>query len=287
VSQVDLHMHTTASDGSLSPQEIVRKASEEGFKVISITDHDSVSGLEEGLEAGEEFQVKVIPGVELSVNHESGSLHLLGYGFDIDNSEIKENLKHVVNSRQDRNRKILHKLEKLGCLLTEGEIRAVSGEGTMGRGHIATVLIQKGYVSSIKEAFDRFLTYDGPAYVDRFRLEMKSSIEMIHRAGGVAVWAHPGLHTVSLEKLLGMLPIWAANGLDGLESDYGQHTIVLRDRLRILAAENNLIFTGGSDFHGDLKPDVNLGNGPEGELIDPRCAEALITRLQEVQLSVT
>ncbi|MBT3232704.1 MAG: PHP domain-containing protein [Calditrichaeota bacterium] len=283
MSQVDLHIHTTASDGSLTPRDIVRKASEEGFKVISITDHDSVSGLEEGLVAGEEFQIKVIPGVELSVNHESGSLHLLGYGFDIDNSEIIENLKCVVNSRQDRNRKILRKLEKLGCLLTEEDVKAVSGEGTMGRGHIATVLIQKGYVSSVKEAFDSFLTYGGPAYVDRFRLEMKTSIEMIHRAGGVAVWAHPGLHTISLEKLIGMLPLWAANGLDGLESDYGQHSIALRDRLRVLALENKLIFTGGSDFHGDLKPDVNLGNGPEGELIDPICAESLIARLREVQ----
>lgn len=278
-------MHTTASDGSFSPREIVKKAAENGFSVISITDHDSVSGLAEGLEAGKVLNIKVIPGVELSVNHETGSLHLLGYGFDIDNHEIKENLERVINSRQDRNSRILQKLEILGCPITEEEVRAVSGDGTMGRGHIATVLIQKGYVSSIQEAFDRFLTYGGPAYVDRFRLEMKASIAMIHRAGGVAVWAHPGLHGSKLDDLLEMLPVWAANGLDGLESDYSQHSIKLRDRLRVLAVENNLIYTGGSDFHGDLKPNVLLGNGPEGEMIEPKCAEALIARLQELQPS--
>jgi len=285
VSKIDLHLHTTASDGSLSPWEIVKKASDEGFSVISITDHDSISGLEEGIEAGSKFNINVIAGVELSVNHETGSLHLLGYGFDIHNQEIIENLVRVVNSREDRNLNIVRRLSELGYPISHEEVKAFSGDGTVGRGHIATVLIQKGYVSDIKEAFDRFLSRGGPAYVDRFRLEMRTSIEMIHRAGGVAVWAHPGLHGSRLEDLVEMLPVWSAYGLDGLESDYSQHSLALRNRLRNLALKNNLIYTGGSDFHGDMKPDVPLGNGPEGNLIDTKCAELVISRLREVQLN--
>ena len=281
--RIDLHTHSRASDGSLSPRDLIARASADGISTISITDHDTIAGLPEAMAAGAEFGIDVISGVELSVNHENGSLHLLGYGFDYENEPLVTNIARLRASREARNERIIEKLNRLNLQITEVEVQSVAGGGAIGRGHIGTVLIQKGYVSTLEEAFDRYLTRGGPAYVDRFRLEMKTAIGLIHGAGGIAVWAHPGLHGPHIESLLTRLSDWARFGLDGIESDYSQHTIALRDRLRRLAGKYGLIATGGSDFHGDMKPHIHLGDGPEKSAISPECVAELRARLDVVR----
>ncbi|MCF7810576.1 PHP domain-containing protein [bacterium] len=273
---VDFHTHSTASDGELSPTELVETAARKGLTAIAISDHDTMQGIEEALAAGEANGIKVIPAVEISVNDDYDSLHMLGYFVDQNDEELNVMLYRVQNSRDDRNLKILSKLNELGYPLDAENVLRDSEDGTSGRVHIANALVNAGLVNTFQEAFDKLLTKGGPAYVDRYRPSVKEAIEVIHHAGGLAVWAHPGLHEEKLEALLSRLPVWIEFGLDGLESDYCIHSLKERDRLRALALENNLIYTGGSDFHGSIKPQNALGCGPEGTKVDEKCLTMLI-----------
>ena len=209
--------------------------------------------------------------------------HLLGYGIDHHHPDLNAALDGVRTAREERNRKIISRLNELGFSITLRDVMKWCRSGTLGRGHIAQALVAAGFMDSVEEAFERLLTKDGPAYVDRRRLAIEDAVRLIHRCGGVAVWAHPGLHGSRLESLLESLPDWVALGLDGLESDYSLHTIELSRRLRRIAEEYGLIFTGGSDFHGVLKPDIRLGEGPEGNPIDADRLTALDERLREVR----
>lgn len=276
---IDLHTHSRASDGSLTPTELVKQAAEKGIGTLSLTDHDTVDGVAEAVAAGEKFGVTVIPGVELSVNHELGSLHLLGYGIDVHDKPFLETVNQLRCSRNERNTRILARLEELRYPVSAEAVAELAGTGSVGRGHIGKALMNAGYFSSVEKAFEALLNRGSPAYVDRFRLLLKDAVALIHHAGGVAVWAHPGLHHEELPAMLELLPRWVEYGLDGLESDYSQHTLELRDRLRHLALQHGLIYTGGSDFHGDLKPDIRLGEGPEGMVIDERCIHQLLARI--------
>lgn len=279
---IDLHTHTNASDGALAPRELICFAHKSGFKAIAITDHDTVDGLPEAVQTGFETGIQVIPGVELSVNHELGSLHLLAYGINYRNKTLLGVLESLKNSRTERNLKILSRLESLGYHVSLEDVERIAGNGTIGRGHIGLALIEAGYFLTIQETFDNLLTRGGPAYIDRFRLGMKDGVDIIHAAGGVSVWAHPGLHEEELEGMFSLLPGWVAAGLDGIESDYSQHSLQLRDRLRVYAREFGIIYTGGSDFHGAVKPGISLGDGPEGERIDPACLNALNARMSSL-----
>jgi len=179
---------------------------------------------------------------------------------------------------------MLRKLNKLGYEITSGEVQRLAGMGTVGRGHIGQALVKSGYFSKVEYTFEFLLQYGAPAYEDRFRLNLRDAINLLHNAGGIAVWAHPGLlNPDKLERLIHRLPRWAEYGLDGIESDYSQHSLALCDCLRSLALGNGLIYTGGSDFHGELKPNIRLGDGPEGTPIDSVCLESLDERLEMVR----
>jgi len=280
LSRIDLHTHSSISDGLLTPRKLVELAAEEGLSTIALADHDTVDGIDEALSAGEEFGVEVIPAIEISVNHEDGSMHLLGYYIDHLNADLLEMLQKLKESREERNVKIIARLNELGYGIELNDVLALSTDGTCGRAHIAGALVARGYFPDVKSAFDALLNSRGPAYIDRYRLELNDAIDFIHHAGGAAVWAHPGNHADKMERMLDRLALWKGYGLDGIESDYCDHTIELRDRLRSLAREYGLIYTGGSDFHGSIKPQNTLGSGPEGSEIDTACLTQLRERVK-------
>lgn len=280
MKKVDLHCHSTASDGSLTPTQLVERAKNLGLNVLALTDHDTVAGLNELENAGQKYNLKVVPGVELSVNHEDGTMHLLGYGVDYSNENMIATINKIRNSRETRNGKILAILNDLGYQITLEQIKEISKDGTVGRGHIGLALVKAGYFGSVDETFKGLLDRDGKAYVSRFRLELREAIDLVHEAGGVTVWAHPGLYGEQRRLLIeNRLTSWIEYGLDGIESDYSQHTVDLRDELRQITRDYNIIFTGGSDFHGDLKPQIELGMGPENHDIPLICYENLISAL--------
>lgn len=281
MGRIDLHTHSNISDGLLSPWSLVRAAADEGLVAVSVVDHDTVEGTDEALRAGEEFDIELVPGVELSVDNEDGSMHLLGYYIDHCHSGLTRNLLDLKRFREDRNEKIIDRLNELGYRIRLEDVMKLSPEGTYGRAHIAGALVAAGFFRNVSTAFDKLLNRGGPAYIDRRRVRLEEAIELIHDAGGVAVWAHPGTHGEDrMEELLTRLSKWKEFGLDGVESDYCDHTIALRDRLRDLAREHGLIYTGGSDFHGSIKPDNLLGRGPEGSDIDEECLYELKRRVR-------
>src|SRR3990172_8997639 len=188
---VDLHLHTTASDGVMSPSEMVRYAKARGLRAIAITDHDTIEGLEEGLAEGERIGLEVIQGIEISAEHSPGSMHLLGYFFDINHPLLNERLAYLQKARAERNPKIVANLNRLGIRITYDEVVKASGGGQVGRPHFAQILLEKGYVRTFQEAFERFLKKGAPAYVDKLRFTAKEALHFICEANGVAVLADP------------------------------------------------------------------------------------------------
>jgi hypothetical protein len=259
---IDLHVHTTASDGSLSPSQVVHYAKEKGLKAIAVTDHDTIDGTEEALKEGKAAGIEVIPGVEISVDHSPGSMDMLGYFINTKDTALKENLSLLQSSRADRNPKIIEKLNELGLTITYDEVVEASGGGQVGRPHIAQVLKQKGYIQSKQEAFDKYLASGCPAYIEKFRLTPEKAIAMIVNAGGVAVLAHPfTLKGMSLDELETLLKTLAAQGLQGLEVYSSEHNRQQISKYHTLAEKCNLAITGGSDFHGKNTEGVDLGTG--------------------------
>ncbi len=266
---IDLHTHTTASDGSFTPSQLVRYAKEKGLRAIAITDHDTIEGNEEALQAGISEEIEVVPGIEISVDYSPGSMHMLGYFIDTKDPGLNERLALLQGSRSDRNPRIIEKLNELGIAITYDEVVKISGGGQVGRPHIAQVLMHRGYTRTIQEAFDKYLGKGAPAYFDKFRLTASDAIAMIRDAGGIPVLAHPFTlkckSTKVLEKLIREL---TDQGLQGIEAYYTEHNERQTSRYLRLAEQNNLLVTGGSDFHGANMAGVDLGRG-RGNLTIP------------------
>jgi len=266
---IDLHVHTTLSDGTLTPSEVVRAAQGIGLRAIAITDHDTLRGNQEAIEEGMKLGVEVVPGVEVSVDFQGGTMHVLGYYVDLNCSSLVEVLERIENARHERNREILDKLGRLGMPLDYGEIRAVASEGPIGRPHIAQVLIQRGYVASVREAFERYLKKGAPAYAERLRFSEREAVRSICQAGGIAVLAHPGsLNCDGAESLSAVVERIASVGLQGVEAYYPSHSIEMTRICESLAAQYGLLITGGTDFHGAIFPENALGFG-YGDLFVP------------------
>ncbi|MBZ0293430.1 MAG: PHP domain-containing protein [Anaerolineae bacterium] len=242
---LDLHTHTTASDGQLTPAQLVELAREIGLDTIAITDHDTTSGIIQAQEAAPSG-FEVIAGIELSAEDAGGDVHMLGYCIDLDNAIFQTALEEFRSRRYFRAQKIAEKLAALELPVEWDRIEAIAEGGAIGRPHIARAMMEAGYVTSVKEAFERFLENGGPAYVARKRLSPEESVELIHIAGGAAVLAHPVYvkdHRAMIDRLL---PV----GLDGIEVVYPDHPPALQAELRAIAQAHDLIMTGGSDFHG-------------------------------------
>lgn len=254
--KVDFHTHTTASDGTLRPQEIVKMAHRLSLEYLAITDHDTLDGLKSINNVPE--GLTLVSGVELSAQFPT-TLHILGYGFDPDNVSFNAALNQLQEFRKDRNILIIDKLNALGLSVTLEELLEEAGSELVGRPHFANVLVKKGYVNSLREAFERYLKKGAPAYLDKKRFEIKKAIGMIHKAGGISVMAHPyqtGLEGKPLEELVQKL---VSLGLNGIEVYYSQHTGQQIQTYKTLADKYSLFATAGSDFHGNNKPDIPLG----------------------------
>ncbi|MBC7264507.1 MAG: PHP domain-containing protein [Chloroflexi bacterium] len=252
--RVDLHVHTTASDGRCRPAEIVSMAAQLGLAAVAITDHDTTVGLAEALDAGNSFGIEVIPGVELSTDLPEGEAHVLGYFVRPNDFAFQQTLHKLREARQDRAQGILRRLRKLGLPLEWEEVVAFAGDGSVGRPHIAQAMLTRGYVSTIQEAFALYIGRHGPAYVERFRLPPEQAVSMILEAGGLPVLAHPISITEWVPRLVSV-------GLVGLEVYYTGYSPMEIDLLIGLAERYSLVATGGSDFHGvEIMPEALLGS---------------------------
>ncbi len=268
-SKVDLHIHSTASDGVLTPSEVVRLARERELDVIALTDHDTLSGVAEAQRAAAGAGPEVIAGVEINSEGEWGALHFLGYYVDPDNGPLRERLQAMLDARLSRAYRMIRLLDEMGLPLDWEEVRALAGGESIGRPHLARALVNRGYVETTQEAFERFIARDGPAYVPRPRLSPPDVIRAIVGAGGVPVLAHPA-HSgpAAVERV----PEFVGYGLRGVEVYYPDHSPEQVEMLLGLCQEYRLLVTGGSDFHG---PGFEEG-APLGSVYVPaECAERL------------
>jgi len=258
VSKADLHVHTTASDGRYSPTEIIRKAAEAGLTVIAISDHDTVDGIPEAISAAKQFpQLRVIPALEISTDVPNGEVHVLGYFIDYTNKNFGDSLMRMRNSRVERAYKMTEKLRALGCKIEWERVREIAGSSTLGKPHIAQALLEKGYIKSFKEAFEKYIGHNGPAYVKREKLTPAEAVQLILKANGLPVLAHP-LAIPDTESTIKEL---ATSGMMGIEVYYADYSLEQINSLFKLANTYNLIPTGGSDYHGiDDANETMLGN---------------------------
>ena len=274
---MDLHAHTTASDGSLSPAELVHLAVSCGLGALGVTDHDTLAGLPEALESASGCGIELVPGVELSVEY-PGHFHLLGYLFDPAYAPLDDRLRYLRDHRASRNVRMLEKIQECGLPITLEDVRAEAGGEVLGRPHMAKALVRKGIVDSVKEAFNRYLADGRPCHVPKAKLTPEEGIALIRAAGGVPVMAHPFTLKMDPEKLEAELCRLKECGLGGIECYYSQHSPDQQNLFLGIARRLDLVATGGSDFHGDTKPHVHLGvvtgGGPASlELLDRLKAE--------------
>ena len=271
---VDLHLHTTASDGRLTPTQLIRLVAERGLRVVSITDHDSTEGLAEAIEAAQEYpQLTLIPGVELSVDVPKGEVHLLGYSIDYRDRRFQETLHRFRDSREERARGVVEKLSTLGVPVEWERVKELAGDAAIGRPHIAQAMVEKGYITYVPQAFDTYLGRNGLAYVERPKLTLEGSARLILEVGGLPVLAHPAL----IPDLDQMLLLLKAVGVMGMEVYYAQYSDEQRKYLARLAAHHQLLPCGGSDYHAFGTPNESQ----PGDLGPPlEVAEQLIQRAQ-------
>lgn len=261
MSRIDLHLHTTHSDGSFSTGEVMAFAKQAGLTALAITDHDIVDGIPEATAIGKELGIEVVPGVEISSRLGESELHILGYFLNWTDALLAQRLSTLRDSRHLRNPKIVQRLNELGIPITYEEVRALAGTESVGRPHIARLLMEKQVVTSAKEAFDRYLANGRPAFVDRELPEPAEAVRWIREAGGVPVLAHPTWVRTSAEGLRILVRELKAAGLGGLEVHYSSHTPSQTTEYLDLARQCDLLVTGGSDFHGVTKPDIEVGIG--------------------------
>jgi predicted metal-dependent phosphoesterase TrpH len=281
MNRIDLHAHSSCSDGSFSPKQLVQLAGKVGLRAIALTDHDTVAGVAEAVAAGKELGVEVVPGVEISAQYPAGTMHILGYYLDISHPELLKALEELQQARAERNPKIIERLQSLGLEITTAEVLNISG-GQVGRPHIAKALVERGYVSSIDEAFSRYLKKGGIAYAEKFRFPPQEAIAMIRRAGGLAALAHPfTLEIETAQELASLVSELQEMGLEGMEVFYPDHTEEMTLLYHNLAKELRLVCTGGSDFHGNLKDRSNLGEDILGQKVDYEMLQDLRERLEE------
>ena len=260
MSGIDLHTHTTASDGTYAPAELVREAARRGVRVLAVTDHDSVEAVAPALLAAREHPpLEIVPGIEINTDHSGGEVHVLGYFLDHEAGWLRDLLREFREERAARVHRIADRLAALGHPIDADEVFALVQEGSAGRPHVARVMVHRGYVATVREAFDRFLAAGKPAYVPHRKVTPREACEIIRRASGLAVVAHPGFHQdpeAMVRELAG------AGLLDGVECYYAEHSPKQTTRFLVLCRELGLVPTGGSDFHGPRVRAGTLGQPP-------------------------
>lgn len=257
---IDLHTHSLKSDGSMTPAEVVREAKKAGLAAIALTDHDTVDGISEAVSEGEKIGVEVIPAIEFSVLSETET-HILGYYIDPENPELKKTLGEVVELRLERNCVTCRRLNELGFDITLDEVKAIAPNNFIGRAHFARVLLDKGYIKSVKEGFDKYMSVGKYAYCEKQRLSARDAIELIKKCGGLSFLAHPHLTKLPDDELMKFLIELKGCGLCGLEGYYTDYTPEMQEKYQGMARRLGLAISGGTDFHAAMKPHISIGTG--------------------------
>lgn len=258
--KADLHLHTTASDGTLSPEELVQRAAQLGLEVIAITDHDSVDGIPRALDAARSFPgLRVIPGVEINTDIPHGEVHILGYFIDYRNTSLNQTLKELRSSRYERGRKMLGRLAGMGIDLEWDRVLELATGGVVGRPHIAQAMLERGYTSSFRQAFTEYIGRNGPAYVPRKKVTPLEAVMLLLKAGGLPVLAHPA----DIESLDAFVLQLKKAGMVGIEVYYNGYSSRTIAQLQSLARKYELVACGGSDYHG-LDDTIGTGIGSVG-----------------------
>lgn len=265
---IDLHTHTTASDGTYTPTDLVAYAKEKGLKAVAITDHDTIDGLAEAMEAGKTYGIKVIPGVEISAEYMGSDLHMLGLNVDYHQEDFIREVGRCHNLRKERNVKMIACLNDHGFQISEEDMLKRFGEANFTRAHYSQMMIEKGYVKDKKEAFDKYLNPGMPCYIPREKVTPEQAIHIVKLGGGKPVLAHPLLYHLSDEQIDELVGNLKKEGLAGMEAIYVLNTGDDTQRMSAIAKKHGLFITGGSDFHGSIKPDIDLGTG-KGDLQVP------------------
>ncbi len=280
--QVDLHLHTTYSDGRLTPTQLVDLVAERGLRVVAITDHDSTEGLAEAFEAGERHPaLTIIPGIELSTDIPGYEIHVLGYFIDYFDPGFQQTLAEFREGRFDRGRRMVDNLEKLGIRIDWERVLELSDGGAVGRPHIAQAMMEKGYISNSQEAFEKYIGRNGPAYADRPKLTPEDAVRMILEVGGLPVLAHPARYVENPE---GHLPALKEAGLVGMEVHYKDYTPGEMDELLRLCNKYDLIPTGGTDYHANGAPGEVEPGGAGPPLETARRLFSLAGRQLEIKI---
>ena len=276
-AQIDLHLHTTASDGRLSPTELVRLAAGQGLKQISVSDHDTTEGLAEVYQAAQEFpDLRIIPGIELGTDVPGDEVHMLGYFIQYEDEEFQKVLRGFRSGRLERGEAMVDKLDELGLHVSWERVKEIAGDGSVGRPHIALALVEKGYFKEPKEAFAEYLGRNGLAYAEREKMTPAEGVKLLASVGGVPVLAHPSY----LNDMEATIVELKAAGLLGMEVFYAQYSADVIQELAVLAVKYDLIPCGGSDYHG-------LGNTGEplpGTMGPP---PETVERLEEAARNIT
>ncbi len=257
---IDLHTHSLKSDGSMTPAEVVREAKRAGLTAIALSDHDTVDGIKEAVAEGEKIGVEVIPAIEFSVQSKTET-HILGYFIDVENPELQQTLKDVVELRMVRNEVTCQKLNELGFDITLDEVRAIAPNNFIGRAHFARVLMDKGYTKSVKEGFELYFENGKPAYCEKQSLTAEQAVKLINACGGLSFVAHLHLNKLPDDELREMLVRLKKVGLNGVEGYYTEYTSEMQEKYQAMAKELGLMISGGTDFHAQMKPHISIGTG--------------------------
>ena len=268
MDRIDLHTHSTASDGSMTPSELVRHAASCGLRAVALTDHDTTVGLSEAQQEANEAGIELVHGVELATWQDKTELHIVGLDINERDPQFQDAMALMQQIREDRNNQMIARMQAAGVDITPEKLHAKEGTGVLTRANFAGYLLSVGFVKSIKEAFDRYLGDGKPFYIPRTKTSPKDAIELIKQAGGIPVLAHPMLYKLgknTLEKYVKMMTDW---GLEAMEVYYSTNTPSDDLYLRHLANHYHLKYSGGSDFHGTYKPHIQIGTG-KGRLVVP------------------
>ncbi len=264
---IDLHTHSTCSDGSMSPSELVFHAYEKGLSAIALSDHDTVDGIDEAMEAGKKYGVEIVPAIEFSVQSDTET-HILGFYIDHKSELLKNELININSVRTQRITNTCNALNKLGFDVTMAEAYKIAPSGLIGRAHFAKLLVEKGYTKSVKEGFEKYLANGRPAYDGTQYLTAETAVKLINKLGGVAFVAHPHLIRLEDEELEKFLIELKSYGLCGIEGYYNEYTPEMQDKYQSLAKKLGLEICGGTDFHAKMKPHIEIGIG-QGDMKIP------------------
>lgn len=270
MDKIDLHVHSTASDGTMSPEEVVAYAKQKGLRAIALTDHDTIDGIEEAIEAGKKYDIEVVPGIEFAADFNNTELHILGYYINYKDDNFKKAVKNIQIDRENRNIEMIKKLNEIGFDVTVEELYSIAGgKEIVTRAHFAKLLLKKGYVNTREEAFKKYISSDCPAYVSRKILNSKQCIELILSVNGIPVLAHPTLYKMTINEIELVTKQLITYGLKGIEGIYSSYSNQQKADIKSIAQNYNIKISGGSDFHGTNKPHIDLGEGINNNISIP------------------